>query len=432
MTNLAINGGEPVRKTLFPDQNTMDYREEQAVISCLRDGRLSGYRANIGPHFYGGPNIKMLEKEWAEKFKAKQELTIACNSATSGLFIACAAINLKKRDEVIVTPYSMTCSATIPLWFQATPVFADVDEDYFCINPVSIASKITPKTKAIIAVDLFGHPCDYENIKQLISSAEIKYGHKIWLITDTAQSPGSMCGIDGKYCGTVGDIGVFSLNFGKHMTCGEGGMIITNNIELAKRCRLIMNHAEAVINDETVFDDITSDRTMIGLNLRMTELQASVARIQLEKLDDNIAIRRNNVAYLNRFFERIPAITPAKVRKGCTHSYYVAAYLWYQDIAEGLSRNKFINAVKAELTPRRGRDGEGVQISCGYIKPIYLMPWTRRFELHERTTTLPIVEWLWQEGLFLTLYHAPNSTIDDMMDICTAFDKCWKYRKEIR
>lgn len=418
MEKLAINGGEPVRTRPFPNQNTMDHQEQQAVIETMQNGRLSQYQANAGQNFQGGPNIKSLKREWCDAFKSP--FSTPCNSATSGLFIACAAINLRAGDEVIVTPYSMTCSATIPLWFKAMPIFADIEEDYFTIDPKSIASKITSKTKAIITVDLFGQPCNYKAIKQVISEAEIVHGNKIWLITDTAQAPGSKYGSE--YSGTIGDIGVFSLNFGKHMTCGEGGMIITKSESLYNACELIMNHAEAVVNDMKIAPPHV--KNMIGLNLRMTELQAAIARVQLKKLDKNISMRLANVFVLNRELDKIPAISPAKVRKGCTHTYYVAAYLWDKNKAYGGSRSRFLNAVKAELTPRAGREEEGIQIGTGYIKPIYKMPWAKGG--YNEGIHLPVVEDLYNDKLFLTLYHAPNSSTYDMKDIAKAFHKCWE------
>jgi len=426
---LAINGGCKVRTSLFPDQNTMDINEDEALLRVAHAGRPSGYRANRGPHFQGGPEIQALEYEWSNAFEVENGSSVACNSATSGLFIACAAIGLKPGDEVIVSPYSMTCSATIPLWFGATPVFADVESLGFCINPLDIQVRelINEKTKAIIAVDIFGQPADYNYLMNLISLAEEHYGHKIYLISDTAQAPGSM--YYHQMSGTIADIGVFSLNFGKHMTCGEGGMIICKDHELNMRCRLIMNHAESVINDFSQVKKIPDSKLdMIGLNLRMTEFQAAVARCQLKKLSTNIEIRKANVAVLDNSLLEIPPISIPITRVPCTHTFYVAPYLWEEAYSEGITRNQYIEAVKAELTPRTGRDGEGVQIGCGYITPIYKMPWRSKQE----PISLPIVEELWKEKLFLTLYHAPNSSRDDMVDIGEAFNKVWDYREELR
>ena len=201
-------------------------------------------------------------------FNAKHSISV--NSCTSALLAACAAIGLNPGDEVIVTPFSMSCSATIPLHFGAIPVFADIEEDYFCLNPRSIEEKITKRTKAIIVVDLFGQPYDVGTIKKIA----IENG--LYIIEDAAQSLGAHAGGYG-YAGTFGDIGCFSFTQGKHISAGEGGMIITNNDLLAQRCAMFRNHAEAVNNDlnDERFDDLA------GLNLRMTELQAMMVLNQL-------------------------------------------------------------------------------------------------------------------------------------------------------
>jgi len=143
---------------------------------------------------------------------------------------------------------------------------------------------------------------------------------------------------------------------------------------------------------------------------------------------NNISTRIKNVQRLNERLSCIPAIEAAQVRQYCSHTYYVAAYLWDQEKAEGLHRDKFIEAVKAELSPRGGRDSEGVQIGCGYIKPINMMPWNRKND----QVHLPVVESLWKDKLFLTLCHAPNSTFDDIDDVGNAFIKVWENRGEIK
>lgn len=426
---LALFGGQPIRKTLFPDQNTMGGEEKYAVERVMSKGRLSGYRANNGKCFYGGDEIKTLETEWNSYFKCS---AIPCNSATSALFVACCAIELKPEDEVIVTPYSMTCSATIPLWFRAKPVFADVEPDFFCIDPIDVEKKITKKTKAIISVDLFGQPCDYDTLKEIIGIAEQKYKHKIYLITDTAQAPGAM--YNEKFTGTIGDIGIFSFNFGKHMTCGEGGMISTDDQYLLHICRLIINHAESVINDISNTESYSflsrKVKSMIGLNLRMTELQAAIATEQLKKLKTNIAQRRKNVEALKLLLGLdIPPIQLAKTRTKSTHVYYTCPFKWDTKITE-LHRDIFLKAVRAELTPRKGRDQEGIQISGGYIKPIYLMPVFQTNGSYQKLH-LPVVERLWKNELFLTLYHAPNSTQEDMMSLLDAFLKVWYYKDDL-
>ena len=437
MPKLAINGGIPIREASFPNQVNIGMEERLAVDRVMDRQMLSGYRGNA-QKYRGGREIRAFEKMFQEKFNVKH--AIAVNSCTSALHVACMAIDLQPGDEVIVSPYSMTCSATIPMLCGATPIFADVEPLYFCIDPDDVERKITNKTKAIIAVDIFGQPFN-EKIN------EIAEKHNIIVIEDAAQAIGAeRLGKVSKsaYTGTLGDMGCFSFTQGKHITAGEGGMVTTNNDKLAMKCRLLMNHAEAVINDidntKPVGDDMAK---MYGLNLRMTELQAAIAAEQLKKLDFFIGKRQENAKYLANALNnaKIP-VTASLIRPNCTHTYYCQAFHYLDGLAEGIHRDTFINAVKAELTGMDGREDEGVRMGNGYIKPLYRMPVFRhRFQdvvgNSERLVTdnifpLPNVEKLWRDDLFLHLYLAPPTTRADLDDIIEAFVKVWENREELR
>lgn len=331
-----------------------DKREQEAVMRVMERGILSNYQGNWSDNFYGGEEIKSLEKEWASFFGVKH--AIACNSATSGLWMALNAIRISgadnsiakyEPDEIIVSPYTMTCSASLPLLFGARPVFADIEPDYFCIDPDDIERKITSFTKAIISVDIFGQPCAFDRINQIAERKGKDYGHKIYVIEDAAQAPGAK--YKGRYAGTLGDIGVFSLNRHKHIHCGEGGVCVTNDDELAFRLRLSMNHAEAVLNDIEIknyndyMKDIINYHSMVGMNLRMTELSAAIAREQLKKLDGILKQYRDDAKYF-----------PVKVREGCQHSYY--RYAWDGKEHDEMHIEDKFNS------------------KFGYITPIFTMP----------------------------------------------------------
>ena len=237
MSKLAINGGEKVRNKLFPAYRVIGKEEEEAASAVVRSGVLSKYLGCWEDDFYGGTQVRSLEYEWAEYFGAKN--AIAVNSATSALYCAMGAIGLCPGDEVIVSPYTMCASATAPLIYGGIPAFADIERDYYCLDPDSVLDKITDKTKAIIVVNIFGQPHNADRIR------EIAKEHNLFVIEDNAQGPGAQ--YDGKYAGTLGDIGVFSLNYHKHIHCGEGGIAVTDDDELAERIRMIRNHAEAVV-----------------------------------------------------------------------------------------------------------------------------------------------------------------------------------------
>lgn len=426
---LAIHGGKKVRTMPFPAQKTTDVDEIVEAIRVLHTKRLSHYRGNNTKYFYGGPKIEELEHTIISKFKTK--FAIPCNSCTSALHIACGAIGLQPGDEVIVTPWSMTCSATAPLIYGAIPVFADIEEDYFCLDPKSIKEKITEKTKAIIVVDLFGQPCDVEAIRKIAKE------HNLYVIEDAAQAIGSK--YNNEYAGTFFDIGCYSFTQGKHLTAGEGGMIVTNNSQLAQNCRLLMNHAESVVNDYTDAELQKYHSSLVGFNMRMTEIQAAIIIEQLKKLDEYIDMRRRNAAKLN--FE-IPfhtdgMISEVGVRENCTHSYYVQGFKYNQKDTK-VSRDFFISTVVDELVGEEGR-ADRPMLGCGYIKPIYEMPlfehqtyWA--FKQHcgsrplpyEYNQPSPVVQKMHKQEFFLSMYHNLPLDQHDIWDIGLAFSKVYK------
>lgn len=319
----------------------IDNMEINAIRRIMKKP-LSGYRGSWGEWFFGGEEVQALEKEWAEYFGVKH--AVCFNSATSALWAA-LAIPLQQDftdiirnverfrryipGEVIVTPYSMTCSASLPLLFGAKPVFADIERDYYCLDPKEVDKKITLMTKAIVVVDLFGMPYEADEINALAKE------NGVMVIEDAAQAAGAI--YKGRYAGTLGDIGVYSLNIHKHIQCGEGGIAVTNNDEYAMKLRLFMNHAEAVNND--LQDEKYID--MVGMNLRMTEMQATVAREQLKKL-----------AGIVGQYQEFAKDFDIPVRPGCTSAYY-----------------KF-----ASLKTKENPNPERYNMKDHYITPIYQMP----------------------------------------------------------
>ncbi len=430
MRTLAIHGGPRVRTAPFPDHRTIGREEQEAVARVLDRGILSGFLGSWDPRFYGGPEVRALEEEWAAYFHIKH--AIAVNSATSGLIAAAGAAGISPGDEVIVSPYTMSASATAPLFYGGIPVFADVESEYFCLDPVSVQSRITDRTKAIIVVDLFGQPYDSTAINALARA------NGLVVIEDAAQAPGARD--DGTCAGTLGDIGVFSLNCHKHIQSGEGGMVVTNDDRLADRVRLIRNHAEAVVGDKGV-TDLTN---MVGFNIRMTEVEAAISRCQLRKLDGFVAERLRNCAYLAERLGRIPALTPPRVRPSATHVFYEHAFRFRSDIA-GCPRDTFLAAVVAELTPTEHHEDLGVRMWPGYTKPLYLQPMFQQrvaigrhgypFTLAQPSAlasyepeSCPVAERLYGDELFISELMHPGLSRADLDDIVAAFEKVWEHR----
>jgi dTDP-4-amino-4,6-dideoxygalactose transaminase len=430
---LAIHGGKKVREKLFPAYRVIGGEEKKRVMKVLDSGVLSRYLGSWHRDFYGGPEVQELEKTWAERFGAKHAVSV--NSCTSGLYCAVGAASLGPGDEVIVSPYTMSASATAPLIFNAIPVFADVEPDCFCLDPASVEQCITSQTKAIIVVDIFGQPYDVEKIN------DIARRHNLIVIEDAAQAPGAS--FRGKSAGTLGHIGVYSLNYHKHIHTGEGGLVTTDDDDLAERVRLIRNHAEAVVGPKGV----TNLVNMIGFNFRMTEIEAAIANCQLDKLDDLVEKRLENVHYLDQKLAQIPALTPPAVRPEATHVYYVHAFKYNTELA-GVSRDVFLEAVRAELAPTELREAEGVQIWGGYARPLYLQPLYQKliaygengcpFTCHSsrnradyRPGICPTVERLYEKELFMHELMRPPATKADLDDVVRSFEKVWENRREL-
>lgn len=425
---LAISGGAPVRANPFPAHITTGPEEREAVRRVIDSGVLSKYLGCWHEQFMGGEEVRALEREWAEYFGKKH--AVAVNSASSGLICALGAAGVGPGDEVIVTPWSMSISATAPLFYGAAPVFADIEGDYFCIDPEDFERKITASTKAIIVVDIFGQPYDARRINEIAAK------HGIVVIEDAAQAPGAS--LFGKPAGTLGDMGVFSLNYHKHIQCGEGGLVVTDDDGLAERLRLIRNHAESVVEGKGVANLVN----MIGFNMRMTELEAAVARCQLAKLENLLRKRLDNVEYLEKGLKDIPCLAMPATRPGATHSYYVHACL-YDAGKAGLPASRFVEALKAELPVFRLREKEGSKLGCGYVKPIYKLPafrqktafggngWPFPASHDYGDARCPVCERLHDGGVLTHEFMLPGMERADLDDVITAFHKVWELRGEL-
>lgn len=310
--------------------STIGWQEKSNVARCF-DGPLSGY---IGGNPKGGYWVERLAEEWCAAFCVKH--AVPCNSATSGLLAACMAIGVGPGDEVWTTPYSMSATAACAKVLGANVRFIDIEDRRFGINPLLLRYN-DPPPKAIIVTNLFGHPAKLNNIM-----AWCKY-RSVWMIEDNAQAPFAI--EDGIYTGTIGHIGVFSLNVHKHIQCAEGGVIVTGSYEIAKKLNMAINHGELTPDNEITNANIT------GLNLRMTEPIAAIACAQLAKAKDIIEGRREIALAMNDMVKDIPWIRAHEADEGCRHVYY----LWTALVANG-RRDRFV----AALIDR------GIPIRAGY------------------------------------------------------------------
>ena len=351
--NLAVNGGKPLRNKPWLDNFTTGKEEKEFVIKVMNSGYMSLFEGSHTPDdpfsFWGGPVVQQFEKEWANWYGASY--AVSMNSATSCLYAAIGALGIGFGDEIIVSPYTMTACAAGALIYGAIPVFADVDPGTGCLDPDSIAERITQRTKAILLVHQFGIPADMDRIMPLARK------HGIKVIEDCAQAHGAK--YKGQFVGTFGDIGVFSLNVNKTIQTGEGGVCITADEDLRYRLALIRNHGEAVVGPGQV-EDITN---MIGFNYRFTELQAAIGIQQLKKLDMLNRVRIDYVNYLTRELEKIAFLKPLKNPESCHSTFYVFPARFCAKEA-GIKREEFVETINAE----------GLMYYQGYTRPLYLQP----------------------------------------------------------
>lgn len=349
MTKLAILGGDAAVRDPLRPYRTMSGRERQAVIDVIDADCLSGFYGSWGEQFFGGPKVCAFEEAWKTRFKCKHAVSV--NSATTGLMAAVGAAGVGPGDEVIVPPYTMSATAISPLVYGGIPVFADIEDETFCLDVDAVRKLLTSRTRAIIAVNLFGHPARLHELRKLADERGIV------LIEDNAQGP--LSEENSRYAGTIGHIGVFSLNYHKHIHTGEGGVCVTDDARLGRRLQLIRNHGENVVEDLAI-DDLTNH---IGFNFRMTELSAAVGLVQLDRAEEHIGRRVHLAQALSSGLDGLEGITVPKVRVGCGHVYYV----WAVRLDErrlGVSRALFSRALAAEGFPH----------GVGYVRPLYLLP----------------------------------------------------------
>ena len=348
---LALHGGSKTIAKPLKRYNPIGKEEVAAAKRVVESGVLSQFLGCWDPDFYGGPMVQKFERACEKYFKVKHAVTV--NSWTSGLVAAVGAIGIEPGDEVIVSPWTMCASATAILHWNAIPVFADIEPETFCLDPKSIEANITPHTKAIMAVDIFGQSADMDALMTIAS----KHGLKV--ISDTAQAPGAL--YKGKYAGTIAHVGGYSLNYHKHIHTGEGGILVTDDDKIAERMQLIRNHAEAVVGDKGV----TDLSNMIGHNFRLGEIESAMGIEQIKKLKKLVKGRQKAAQLLTEGLTGLPGLRHPDIRRDSTHVYYV--YPLVLDIVKlGVSREKICKALVAE-----GVEGLAEGYTNIHLLPIY-------------------------------------------------------------
>jgi len=420
---LALFGGSKTILAEFKHYNPIGAEEVQAAKSVIESGVLSKYLGVWSEDFFGGPKVLEFERQCAEYFGTKHAVTV--NSWTSGLVAAVGAIGIEPGDEVIVTPWTMSASATAIMHWNAIPVFADIDHETFNLDPVSVEANITPYTKAIMAADIFGQPADMDELMAIATK------HGLKLISDAAQAPGAR--YKDSYAGTVAHVGGYSLNYHKHIHTGEGGILVTDDDGLADRLKLIRNHAEVVVGDKGV----TNLSNMIGHNFRLGEIECAIGIEQLKKLDGFVQSRQALANRLTEGLRDLNGLRTPLVRPDRTHVYYV--YPMVLDINEiGVSRELIRDALRAEGVAVNDRY-QNIHLLPMYQRKIAYgtkgFPWSSEIchrDINYGKGICPVAEKMNDStylGFGMCVYDLSDNDVDL---IVAAFQKVWSNLDEIK
>jgi perosamine synthetase len=422
-SKLALLGGQATITKPFKQYNPIGQEELNAAKEVIESGVLSQFIGAWHPDFLGGPKVREFESQCASYFGVKHAITV--NSWTSGLIAAVGAIGIQPGDEVIVPPWTMCASATAILHWNAIPVFADIDPKTFCLDPNSVEANITPYTKAIMAVDIFGQSADMDALMAIAKR------HGLKVISDTAQAPGAK--YKGQFAGTLADVGGFSLNYHKHIHTGEGGILVTNDDEIAKRLQLIRNHAEAVVEGMGV----TNLTNMVGYNFRLGEIECAMGITQLKKLQYYLESRQHIAKLLNDRLKTLPGLTTPYLMPESTHAYYVYPMVLDTDKL-GVTRARIVEALNAEGVTGLSNGYQNIHLLPIFQKKIAYgsngFPWSSeicRREVNYSPGICPVAEEM-HKKTYLGFAMCLNELNDgDVNLIANSFEKVWGQLKQL-
>ena len=391
MEKLAIKGGYPVRSgKIYYGRQWIDDDDVRAVASVLKSDFITC-----------GPRVEEMERSLEAYTGAKYAVAV-CNG-TAALHCACIAAGIGPGDEVITTPLTFAASANCALYCGATPVFADIDPETYNIDPDSIRAHITPKTKAIIAVDFTGQAVKHKEIRDICEEFHLVF------IEDAAHAIATK--YDGKQVGSLADMTCFSFHPVKTITGGEGGAVTTNNEEYYKK--LVLAHTHGITHDEAMMEEAPHEgpwyyeQINLGYNYRITDFQAALIVSQMSKLEMFAKRRKDIVKKYNEAFSNIPELIVQKEipeSDTCRHLYIIRLALDKLTC----TRREFFDAMSAE----------NVQCQVHYV-PVYWFPYYRH--LGYQKGLCPKAEAVYQEIMSIPLY--PKMTDQDVEDVIHAVKK---------
>lgn len=394
MEKPAAAGGRPVRDTkIYYGHQYLDEADYQAVLDVLKSDYLTC-----------GPKIDELEERLCSITGAKY--AVAVSNGTAALHVACMAAGVGEGDEVITTPITFAASANCALYCGATPVFADIDEKTWNIDPESVRAHITERTKAVVAVDFTGQSTKLDELKEICRE------HHLVLITDGAHSIGTK--YKGQPTGSIADMTTFSFHPVKTVTAGEGGAITTNDPELYRR--LVLYKAHGITRDAAQMSREPEgpwyyEQVELGYNYRMTDIQAGLLLSQLDKLEAFSKRRKEIVARYNEAFSKLEQVTvQEEIPESDTTRHLYILRLNTEKLS--INRREFFDAMGAE----------NIVCNVHYI-PVYYFPYYQK--LGYRKGICPKAEALYEEILTLPLHYGMSDR--DVEDVICAVEKIASY-----
>ena len=392
MADLAIEGGRPVREIPLPyGRQCVDEEDIQAVAAVLRSAWLTT-----------GPKVQEFEEAFAAKVGARHAVTVS--SGTAALHAAAYALGIGPGDAVIVPAMTFAATANCVVYQGGTPVFADVSKETLLLDADRVEAAITPRTKAVIAVDYAGQPSDYDQLRALAARRRIR------LVADACHALGGA--YKGRPVGALADLNTFSLHPVKPITTGEGGVITTNDAALAQRMRVFRNHG------------VTSDHRQraaaggwfyemvdLGYNYRLTDLQCALGLSQLKKLEQWVARRQDIAGRYDAAFAALNAVQPLAVRPDALHAYHLYVITLNLDRLR-VKREAVFAALRAE----------GIGVNVHYI-PVHLHPFYQK-RFGTGPGLCPVAEAAYERIVSLPIF--PAMTDGDAADVIAAVRKVVK------
>lgn len=388
-SKLAIDGGTPIRSRILPyGHQWVDDKDIAAVIQVLRSDWLTT-----------GPNISAFEEAFAAQVSAKY--AVAVSSGTAALHAAMFAAGIGPGDEVLVPSMTFAASANCVVYQGGTPVFIDVDPETLLLDPAQAEAKITSCTKAVMAVDYAGQPCDYDSLWTI---ADL---HGLALVDDACHAIGGS--YKGRPVGSFADLNIFSFHPLKNLTTGEGGMITTGNAALAQRMRIFRNHGVSTDHRQRAQQGaFYYEMIELGYNYRLTDFQCALGLSQLPKLPEFVRRRQAIAAHYNAAFADMPAVKPLAVRPDVSHAYHL--YVVQFDLDQlAASREKIFMALRAE----------GIGVNVHYI-PVHLHPFYRQ-RFGTGPGLCPVAEAAYEQIISLPIF--PRMMENDVEDVIAAMGK---------